>query len=54
MSRRVCPGSTLYSRLIEFKEAYKAGDKLTVQRVALKQRKVYEELDVSSFPAFAA
>ena len=41
-------------RLIELKEeldkAYKTGDKLAVQRVALKQRKVYEESGVSMLP----
>jgi YidC/Oxa1 family membrane protein insertase len=41
-------------RLIELKEeldeAYKTGDKLAVQRVALKQRKVYEETGVSMLP----
>jgi YidC/Oxa1 family membrane protein insertase len=41
-------------RLIELKEelekAYKAGDKLAVQRVALRQRKVYEESGVSMLP----
>ena len=34
----------------ELDEAYKTGDKLAVQRVALKQRKVYEELGVSMLP----
>ncbi|KAI0275277.1 60Kd inner membrane protein-domain-containing protein [Gloeopeniophorella convolvens] len=41
-------------RLMELKEelnrAYAAGDKLGVQRVALKQRKVYEESGVSMLP----
>jgi hypothetical protein len=41
-------------RLIELKEeldkVYKTGDKLAVQRVALKQRKVYEESGVSMLP----
>jgi YidC/Oxa1 family membrane protein insertase len=41
-------------RLIELKEeldkAYKTGDTLMVQRVALKQRKVYEESGVSMLP----
>jgi len=41
-------------RLVELKEelerAYKAGDKLGVQRIALKQRKVYEESGVSMLP----
>jgi len=41
-------------RLMELKEelnqAYKTGDKLAVQRVALKQRKVYEESGVSMLP----
>ena len=31
-------------------KAYNTGDKLAVQRVALKQRKVYEESDVSMLP----
>ncbi|KAH9964165.1 60Kd inner membrane protein-domain-containing protein [Russula dissimulans] len=42
------------SRLVELKEelnrAYQAGDKLAVQRVALKQRRVYEESGVSMLP----
>jgi YidC/Oxa1 family membrane protein insertase len=41
-------------RLMELKEeldqVYKTGDKLAVQRVALKQRKVYEESGVSMLP----
>jgi len=41
-------------RLIELKEeldrAYKTGDKIGVQRVALQQRKVYEESGVSMLP----
>jgi YidC/Oxa1 family membrane protein insertase len=41
-------------RLLELKEelnrAYQAGDKLGVQRVALKQRRVYEESGVSMLP----
>jgi YidC/Oxa1 family membrane protein insertase len=41
-------------RLMELKEeldkAYKTGDKLAVQRVALRQRKVYEESGVSMLP----
>jgi YidC/Oxa1 family membrane protein insertase len=41
-------------RLIELKEeldkAYKTGDRLAVQRVALKQHKVYEETGVSMLP----
>ena len=41
-------------RLLELKEelnrAYKTGDKLGVQRVALKQRRVYEESGVSMLP----
>jgi len=42
------------SRLVELKEelnrAYQTGDKLAVQRVALKQRRVYEESGVSMLP----
>ena len=34
----------------ELNQAYKTGDKLAVQRVALKQRKVYEESGVSMLP----
>jgi len=34
----------------ELDRAYKTGDKLAVQRVALKQRKVYEESGVSMLP----
>jgi YidC/Oxa1 family membrane protein insertase len=41
-------------RLLELKEeldrAYKTGDKIGVQRVALKQRRVYEESGVSMLP----
>lgn len=41
-------------RLLELKteldKAYKTGDKLAVQRVALKQRRVYEESGVSMLP----
>ena len=41
-------------RLLELKaeleRAYKTGDKLAVQRVALKQRRVYEESGVSMLP----
>ena len=41
-------------RLVELKaeldKAYKTGDKLAVQRVALKQRRVYEESGVSMLP----
>jgi YidC/Oxa1 family membrane protein insertase len=41
-------------RLLELKteldKAYKSGDKLAVQRVALKQRRVYEESGVSMLP----
>ena len=41
-------------RLVELKEeldrAYKAGDKIGVQRIALKQRKVYAESGVSMLP----
>jgi YidC/Oxa1 family membrane protein insertase len=41
-------------RLVELKaeldRAYKGGDKLAVQRVALKQRRVYEESGVSMLP----
>ncbi|KAI9508358.1 60Kd inner membrane protein-domain-containing protein [Russula earlei] len=41
-------------RLLELKEelnrAYQSGDKLAVQRVALKQRRVYEESGVSMIP----
>ena len=41
-------------RLVELKDeldrAYKSGDKLMVQRIALQQRKVYEESGVSMLP----
>jgi YidC/Oxa1 family membrane protein insertase len=41
-------------RLVELKEeldrAYRSGDKIGVQRVALKQRRVYEESGVSMLP----
>lgn len=44
-------------RLMELKEelnqAYKTGDKLELQRIALQQRKVYEESGVSMLPMLA-